>query len=92
MLMNEIKVRKSVIAVLVTVILLGTPVGATSTQAKATYQQSAFNPPEVSLEQGESQTIAITYERLSETTPQGVEYHLVYDPNIISVAMKEQES
>ena len=92
MLMHEIEVRKSVIAVLVTVILLGTAVGATSTSAQSTDGEIALSPTEVSLEQGESQTIAITYERLSEATPQGVEYTLVYDPNVISVADQEQGS
>lgn len=92
MLMNEIEVRKSVIAVLITMILLGTAVGATSTSAQSTDGEIALSPTEVSLEQGESQTIAITYDRLSEATPQGVEYALVYDPNVISVTDQEQGS
>ncbi len=90
--MNEIKVRKSVIAVISTLILLGAAMGATSVGAQSADGEIAVSPTDVSLEQGESRTVAITYERLSDATPQGIEYTLSYDPDVISVTDQEQGS
>lgn len=90
--MNRTEIHPSAIAVLVTIILLGAATGATSVNAQSVDGEIAVSPTDVSLEQGESRTITITYERLSNATPQGIEYTLRYDPNVISVTNQEQGS
>lgn len=90
--MSKVTVRRSTFVVILVVLLLGGTMGTTSVNAQSPDGEIAVSPTEVSLTQGESQTIAVTYERLSNATPQGVEYTLRYDPTVISVTNQEQGS
>jgi len=73
-------------------LLFGAAMGATTVSAQSSDGEVAVSPTDVSLSQGESQTIAVTYERESNATPQGIEYTLTYDPAVISVSDQEQGS
>jgi len=90
--MNTVNFSRLPITVLVITVLLAVSIGATGVSAQTADGEVAVSPTEVSLEQGESQTIAITYNRESDATPQGIEYALAYDPAIISVTDQEQGS
>lgn len=90
--MNKINFVRSIVTILVVVMLVGTIAGATSASAQSADGKIAVSPTEVSLEQGEAKTIAITYHRQSSATPQGVQYTLAYDPGVISVINQEQGS
>ena len=90
--MSKVTVRRSTFVVILVVLLLGGTMGATSVSAQSPDGEIAVSPTEVSLTQGESQTIAVTYERVSNATPQGIEYTLTYDPTVISVTDQEQGS
>jgi len=73
-------------------LLFGAAMGATTVSAQSSDGEVAVSPTDVSLSQGESQTIAVTYERESNATPQGIEYTLTYDPAVISVTDQAQGS
>ena len=44
-----------------------------------------LSPSDVSLKEGETQTVEINYDSLSATNPKGIEFILEYDPDVISV-------
>ena len=88
--MSSVNFSRLSITVFVITILLAAAMGATNVSAQTADGEVAVSPTETSLEEGESQTIAVTYERESDTTPQGIEYTLTYDPAVISVTNQEQ--
>ena len=90
--MERNTLQQLVIVVFVKVLILGLIVGAPSVSAQSPDGEIAVSPTDVSLEQGESETIAVTYERLSDATPQGIEYTLTYDSDVITVTDQEQGS
>ncbi|WP_411798097.1 cohesin domain-containing protein [Halonotius sp. F2-221B] len=90
--MSKITVRRSTFVLIAVVLLFGGTMCATSVSAQSADGEIAVSPTEVSLAQGESQTIAVTYERVSDATPQGIEYTVAYDPAVISVTNQEQGS
>ena len=90
--MSKVTVHRSTFVLIAIMLLFGGVIGATSVSAQSPDGEIAVSPAEVSLAQGESQTIAITYERLSNATPQGIEYTVTYDPAVVSVTNQEQGS
>lgn len=90
--MSTINFTRLTVAVFVITILLGVAVGVTGVSAQTADGEVTVSPTETSLGEGESQTIAVTYERESDATPQGIEYTLTYDPAVISVTNQEQGS
>jgi hypothetical protein len=90
--MSKITVRRSTFVLIAVVLLFGGTMCATSVSAQSADGEIAVSPTEVSVTQGESQTIAVTYERVSDATPQGIEYTVAYDPAVISVTNQEQGS
>lgn len=82
--------RKYVVALCFTLALAGMTIGASSVSAASADGELAVSPTEITLEEGDSAEIAVTYERLSDATPQGIEYTLTYDPAVISVIEQEQ--
>ena len=83
---------KLAIVLLIILLVCGTGLGATPVTAQPSDGTIAVSPADVSLEPGESQTIAVTYEKESDATPQGIEYTLTYDPDVVSVTNQEQGS
>jgi hypothetical protein len=74
------------------VILFWVAVGTMSVIAQEADGEIAVSPSEISIEQQESETIRVTYERLSNATPQGVQYTLTYNPDVIAVVDQKQGS
>lgn len=88
--MSTVNFTRLPVTVFVITVLLGVAVGVTGVSAQTVDAEVAVSPTEISLEEGESQTIAVTYERESDATPQGIEYTLTYDHDVISVTDQEQ--
>ena len=90
--MSTVNVSRLPVTVFVITVLLAAAMGVTGVSAQTADGEVAVSPTETSLEEGESQTIVVTYERKSDATPQGIEYTLTYDPDVISVTDQEQGS
>ena len=90
--MRKTIVRKSAIILFIMLLTIGVATGAATGSTQSADGEIAVSPAELSLEQGESEEIAITYERLSDATPQGIEYTISYDSDMISVVDQEQGS
>ena len=90
--MKKTVIRKSAIVVFITLLTIGGITGAATGSTQSVDGEIVVSPTEVSLEQGESEEIAIKYKRLSDATPQGIEYTLSYDSDVISVVNQEQGS
>ena len=90
--MSTVNFSRLPVTVFVITILLAAAMGVTGVSAQTADGKVAVSPTETSLEEGESQTIAVTYERKSDAAPQGIEYTLTYDPAVISVTNQEQGS
>jgi len=92
-LMNGITIRQLTIAATAAIIVIfGIVIGATSASAQSTDGEITVSPTDSTIEQGESKDIAITYDRLSTATPQGIEYSITYDPAVITITNQENGS
>jgi hypothetical protein len=87
-----ISARQRIIVLAITAITAGMIIGTTGATGQSADGEIAVSPADVSVEQDDTQTIVITYQRISTATPQGIEYTLSYDPDVISVVNQEQGS
>lgn len=84
--MYKSKSSKWAVALLVAVMLLGIVGGIPGASAELDGQgEVSVSPEEVSLEEGETETIDVEYEVVTGDTPQAVAYTIEYDPDVVEV-------
>lgn len=93
--MNVANRTTPTVALVVVTIMLGMGIGVSGVSAQESGVVDEQNgtielsPEETSFEEGDTETIAITYNKISGETPQGIEYTINYDDDIISVNKQE---
>ena len=70
---------------LATILVTGVTLSSVGVVGGASAGEVRVEPGEVSLQEGEQQTIEITYDSLSAPNPEGMEFVLEYDPDVITV-------
>jgi len=70
---------------LATILVAGVTLSSVGVVGGASAGEVRVEPGEVSLQEGEQQTIEITYDSLSAPNPEGMEFMIEYDPDVITV-------
>jgi hypothetical protein len=79
------KKNQIIISLLATTLVAGLTLSLVGVAGGASAGEIRVAPGEVSIQEGEQQTIEINYDSLSSPNPEGMEFAIEYDPDVITV-------
>lgn len=77
--------KQTIVALLVTILFAGIILSSFNVAGQSSAGEIRVDPGEVSLQEGESKTLEINYDSLSTANPEGIEFVVEYDPDVITV-------
>jgi hypothetical protein len=88
--MSEKNISISTVGMFVVSVLLVGSAALSGSVGAQSQGQLSFNTTDITIAQGESETVAITYDSPDDVNPAGIEYKIQYNPEVITVINQNQ--